>query len=81
MNEFIMNKPMMTLAQFLKATDHISSGGEAKYFLAEYVVKINNTECALRGKKLYPKDIVIVNNDTYILKYDQWYYFKEFSKS
>lgn len=70
MNNFKMNSETLTLAQFLKATDHINSGGEAKYFLKEYVVLINNEQCELRGKKLYPKDIVSVNNEEYILIYD-----------
>lgn len=70
MNKFEMMSEMMTLTQFLKATDHISSGGEAKYFLKEYVVLINGEHCELRGKKLFPKDLVTVNNVEYILSYD-----------
>lgn len=71
MNEFIMTKPVMTLTQFLKANDYISSGGEAKYFLTEYVVTINNIAEDRRGKKIYPGDVVIVVNDKYQLVYDQ----------
>ncbi|HHW79969.1 MAG TPA: RNA-binding S4 domain-containing protein [Acholeplasmataceae bacterium] len=71
MNEFIMIKPVITLTQFLKANDYISSGGEAKYFLSEYVVKINNIIEDRRGKKLYPGDIVIIVEDEYKLVYDQ----------
>ena len=65
-----MKSEVMTLTQFLKANDYISSGGEAKYFLQDYVVLINDVECNLRGKKLFPKDIVVVDNDKYILIYD-----------
>lgn len=71
MNQFIMNNEIMTLTQFLKVNDYINSGGEAKYFLKEYVVLVNGIVCDQRGKKLYPKDIVTVNNDEYILIYDQ----------
>lgn len=71
MNEFKMNKPVITLTQFLKATDYISSGGEAKYFLTEYTVLINDILEDRRGKKLYPGDIIVVSNDSYILSYDQ----------
>lgn len=71
MNEFIMNRPMMTLAQFLKATDFIQSGGQAKYFLKDYVVTVNNIECDKRGKKLYPKDIIKIEDQQFTLKYDQ----------
>lgn len=70
MNIFKMNSESMTLTQFLKASDYISSGGEAKYFLVEYVVLVNGIHCDLRGKKLYPKDIVIVDNIEYVLVYD-----------
>lgn len=65
-----MNKEYMTLSQFLKACDYISSGGEAKYFLNDYTVLVNNIETNKRGKKLYPNDLVEVLNDRYILKYD-----------
>lgn len=70
MKEFKMNREYMTLSQFLKATSYISSGGEAKHFLKEYVVYINDVECNKRGKKLYPNDLITVLNDRYILKYD-----------
>ncbi len=71
MNEFIMIKPLMTLTQFLKANDYISSGGEAKYFLSENTVTINKTKEDRRGKKLYPGDVVVIKNDRYVLVYDQ----------
>lgn len=70
MKEFKMNKEYLTLSQFLKATNYISSGGEAKYFLSEYVVFVNDIETNQRGKKLHPNDLVVVLNDRYILKYD-----------
>lgn len=65
-----MNKEVLTLAQFLKANDYVSSGGQAKYFLKEYTVKVNQIETNERGKKLYPNDIVLIGDDEYILKYD-----------
>lgn len=71
MNEFKMNKSVITLTQFLKATDYISSGGEAKYFLEEYGVLLNEEVEKRRGKKLYPGDIVTVLNEQYLLMYDQ----------
>ena len=52
MKVFEMNKEMMTLSQFLKANDYINSGGEAKYFLADFVVLVNDLETDQRGKKL-----------------------------
>lgn len=70
MKEFIMTKEIMTLAQFLKANDYVNSGGQAKYFLKEYVVKVNQIETNERGKKLYPNDTVSIGKDNYLLKYD-----------
>ena len=71
MEEFKMNKEYMTMTQFLKALDYISSGGQAKYYLDEYIVFLNNERCLLRGKKLYPKDVVTIGKKSYILTYDQ----------
>lgn len=70
MKEFIMTTDVMTLTQFLKANDFIGSGGQAKYFLAEYTVLVNNIETTERGKKLYPNDIVSIGNERFVLKYD-----------
>lgn len=65
-----MTKEIMTLAQFLKVNDYVNSGGQAKYFLKEYVVKVNQIETNERGKKLYPNDTVSIGKDNYLLKYD-----------
>jgi len=70
MKEFVMTKEVITLTQFLKANDYINSGGEAKYFLKEYVVLLNNVEVTERGKKLYPNDLISIGNDRFILKHD-----------
>lgn len=70
MKVFKLEKPQITLTQFLKATDYISSGGEAKYFLSEYVVVVNGEHCTQRGKKLTGRDMVSVGLDNYILSYD-----------
>lgn len=58
-NEFI------TLGQFLKITDYISSGGEAKFFLGSNDVFVNDEKEERRGRKLYPGSIVIVNGHRY----------------
>jgi len=70
MKEFLMIKEVITLTQFLKANDYINSGGEAKYFLKEYVVLVNDLEVTERGKKLYPNDLISIGNDRFILKHD-----------
>ena len=53
-------KIYITLQQFLKLKDIISSGGEAKFFLAENDVRVNGETEKRRGRKLYPGDVVTV---------------------
>jgi ribosome-associated protein len=50
--------PFITLGQLLKKLDVIDSGGQAKHFLQEYEVKVNNEVEWRRGRKIYPQDIV-----------------------
>lgn len=50
----------VTLGQFLKITDLISSGGQAKSFLAEADILVNGQPDTRRGRKLYPGDTVHV---------------------
>lgn len=51
----------ITLGQFLKLTDCIDSGGQAKAFLAEMNIQVNGQAENRRGRKLYPNDIVYVS--------------------
>lgn len=46
----------ITLGQFLKHADIISSGGMAKPFLMEYPIEVNGEPENRRGRKLYPGD-------------------------
>ena len=46
------------LGQLLKACDLVSSGAEAKIFINEGLVKVNDEICKMRGKKIYKNDIV-----------------------
>ena len=52
----------ITLGQFLKLTDIISSGGMAKPFLQQMEVFVNNEPENRRGKKLYNQDITSIPN-------------------
>lgn len=55
----------ITLSQFLKILNFISSGGEAKYYLMEHTPLINNEPDNRRGKKLYPDDIVNIEGEEF----------------
>ena len=56
------------LGQFLKFSGIITNGGEAKELLEEGLVFVNNKVEMARGKKLYPGDIVIFNEEKYIIE-------------
>ena len=57
--------PYITLQQLLKIEDIISSGGEAKYYLSSNPVLVNNEEENRRGRKLYPGDVIKVDNQEF----------------
>jgi len=71
MKIFKITTEYITLGQFLKASDHIGSGGEAKFFLYDNDVFVNREKRTERGKKLYHGDQVSVENDTYLIVNDQ----------
>jgi ribosome-associated protein len=71
MKKFIIRTEFITLGQFLKATDHIGSGGEAKFFLLENECFVNKEKRTERGKKLYNGDIVEIKKQQYMMVYDQ----------
>ena len=55
----------ITLGQFLKFVSIIGNGSEAKIYLANNIVYINDIEDARRGRKIYPGDVVKVENKVY----------------
>lgn len=59
----------ITLQQLLKIEDIISSGGEAKYFLANNEVYVNGELENRRGRKLYPNDIVKVSGKEFKIEW------------
>lgn len=52
----------ITLGQFLKLADLISSGGMAKPFLQQMEVFVNDELENRRGKKLYDEDTISITN-------------------
>lgn len=57
----------ITLGQFLKIVDLISSGAEAKYFLLNEKVEINKEFDNRRGRKLYRGDQIKIKGKEYII--------------
>lgn len=62
MKEVIINTDFITLSQFLKITDLIQSGGQAKFYLKENKIFINNIKEDRRGRKLFNNDIIRIEN-------------------
>lgn len=60
-----IKEDFITLGQFIKVLDLISSGGEVKSFLLSADVKINQEADNRRGRKLYKGDLVIINSKKY----------------
>ena len=57
----------MTLNVLLKLAGIIDTGGQAKYFLSENVVLVNDEEENRRGRKLYHGDKIQVQGQTFLI--------------
>lgn len=55
----------ITLGQFLKITDLIQSGGEAKFAVKTLHIFVNNEREDRRGRKLYHNDVLKVEGKVY----------------
>lgn len=55
----------ITLGQFLKLADIISSGGEAKFAVKELDIEVNNEKENRRGRKLYVNDKISVDGNEF----------------
>ncbi|MGO2953070.1 MAG: S4 domain-containing protein YaaA [Lactobacillus sp.] len=53
---FTISGDYITLGQFLKEESFISSGGQAKFYLHEHLIKLNGAAEDRRGKKLRAGD-------------------------
>ncbi|HPZ22385.1 MAG TPA: S4 domain-containing protein YaaA [Bacillota bacterium] len=56
---------LITLGQFLKLVGLVSTGGQAKEYIANNSILVNGIAAEQRGKKIYPGDVVRVNNSEY----------------
>ena len=64
-----INREFITLGQLLKHVNIISSGGMAKWYLAEHTVLVDAENENRRGKKLYPGSVVeIPSEGTYFIQ-------------
>ena len=58
MTNIEVKPPFIKLDQFLKFTNVIYSGGEAKTVIQDGLVSVNGEICTMRGKKLYDGYVV-----------------------
>ena len=65
--EITIQTEHITLAQFLKFADVVQSGGEAKQFLRENEVIVNEEVDQRRGRKLRDKDVIKVLGQEYVI--------------
>ena len=61
----VITSDFITLGQFLKKINVISSGGEQKSFLEMHKAMVNGTIEKRRGKKLRDGDVVEINSLQY----------------
>ncbi|HOP57053.1 MAG TPA: S4 domain-containing protein YaaA [Bacillota bacterium] len=54
--------PFITLGQLIKYSGLVQSGGDAKIFLEENKITHNGALENRRGKKIYPGDLVEIEN-------------------
>lgn len=58
MEKIEITTEFIKLDSLLKFAALVGTGGEAKYVIAEGMVKVNGELCTMRGKKIYPGDKV-----------------------
>ena len=65
MKEVKIKTEYITLGQLIKYLSLVGSGGEVKFFIVENQILLNDEPENRRGKKIYPNDVVEINNQTY----------------
>lgn len=60
-----VNGDYITLGQFLKLTNFISSGGEAKAAVKQLSITVNGEAENRRGRKLYVSDDIIIEGQAF----------------
>ena len=68
MQEIFINTDFITLGQFLKFAGIISSGFEAKEFIPNNEILVDNELETRRGRKLYDGMIVEINGQKFIIR-------------
>ncbi|MBU4690443.1 RNA-binding S4 domain-containing protein [Mycoplasma sp. ES3157-GEN-MYC] len=67
-NIVFINNGFITIGQLLKKVGLIDTGGQAKYYLENNKIKINDKTPIGRNTKVFAGDVVWVNNLIYYVK-------------
>lgn len=70
MEKFIIKGDFITIGQFLKTHNLVSSGGMVKPFLEENEILLNGVKENRRGKKIYKDDVLSVLGKEYLFLND-----------
>ena len=62
--EIEITTEFIKLDALMKFAAMVGTGGEAKFVIAEGLVKVNGETCTMRGKKLRAGDTVEFNGET-----------------
>ena len=60
--EIRISTPFIKLDQFLKFAGIAQTGGHSKEIIAQGAASVNGEVCLQRGKKIYPEDIVEIDD-------------------
>lgn len=66
--EIEITTEFIKLDALLKFAALVGTGGEAKFVIAEGLVKVNGETCTMRGKKLRAGDTVEFSGETVTIK-------------
>ena len=58
MDKILIKDDFIKLGQAMKLGSMVGSGVEAKIVIQDGLVKVNGEICTMRGKKIYPGDII-----------------------
>jgi ribosome-associated protein YbcJ (S4-like RNA binding protein) len=67
---FLLKKDFITLGQLVKACGFIASGGDAKTYLIDHPVKVNQIVKSTRKTKIFAGDVVDIEHTTYTIIHD-----------
>jgi len=70
MTTIAIHTEYIKLQDLLKFASVASTGGEAKIMVQEGEVFVNGEICTMRGRKIRPGDVMVVNGEEYGVSYE-----------